>query len=135
MIIILVVVVITLFVLYKKRVNVSDSAPFQSSDVSKDTENEGKVVQIAGSLFQIKLSSGEIKDYLLTNKVIYICMQKDEDYYIYLKENDRENLDIKYLIDKEEVPNIINIGNEIELFLYEYTPNKVFIKAIVDKDC
>jgi hypothetical protein len=110
------------------------SETFQNG-IDKDFEDRGVVKEIEGSLFKITLTGGGDKDYLLMNQVVYLCLPVDEDYYNYLKDYDRDNLDSAYLIKREDVPGRVKVGGKVELFLFEYSPDKIFIKGIADLDC
>ena len=101
----------------------------------EDFETEGVVKEINGSLFSMTLAGGEDKGYLLMNQVVYLCLPEDDGYYSYLKNVDRYNLNTDYLITREDVPSKVKVGEKVEVFLYEYSPDKIFIKAIIDIDC
>lgn len=126
---------IGLFLLLRSKTNRAQDFATSPTTIGKDFEEEVVVEEITGSLVKAKRADGELKNYLLTSKVIYLCLPADNEYYTHLKKNERENVGTQYFITREEVSGKVKTREKVELFLYEHSPEKTFIKAIVDYDC
>ncbi len=104
-------------------------------NTGKDYQVEASFGRVAKERMEIILENGKVESFLLPGKIFYLCLPDDENVYRKLKESGVNFVDLPYFIEFVDIVNKFASGEQLELFLYEYSQSETFVKGVVSLSC